>query len=174
MSEHSAPPLNRVSILATDGVFASMLMQARDFLHMASLRFGKQEGLGLTPLLQTRLVSPDGQPVHTFSGDVLSRGRRPRRIRTGDSPRLLGQLRPIARALSTGHSLAARTARRWQRDQQRGRRRLLAGRSRSARRQGSDHLLALLRRLRRALSRRAAQPREAHHPTPTTSTAPAV
>lgn len=71
MSEQSIPPLRQVSILATDGVFASTLMQAKDFLHMASLRFGKQEGLGLTPLLQTRTVSPDGKPVKTFSGDVL-------------------------------------------------------------------------------------------------------
>jgi hypothetical protein len=47
-------------------------MQAKDFFHMAGLRFGKQEGLGLTPLVQIRLVSPDGKPVTAFSGDVLA------------------------------------------------------------------------------------------------------
>ncbi|PWU31448.1 transcriptional regulator, AraC family with amidase-like domain [Pseudomonas delhiensis] len=72
MSEQSVSSLKRVSILATDGVFASTLMQARDFLHMASLRFGRQEGLGLTPLLRSRIVSPDGQPVRAFSGDLLA------------------------------------------------------------------------------------------------------
>ena len=29
----------RIAILATDGVFAATLMQARDFFHMAGLRF---------------------------------------------------------------------------------------------------------------------------------------
>jgi len=61
-------PLRRVSILATDGVFASTLMQAKDFFHMASLRHGKWSGQGLTPTFATRLVSPDGQSVHSFSG----------------------------------------------------------------------------------------------------------
>ena len=61
-------PLKRVSILATDGVFASTLMQAKDFFHMASLRYGKQQGLGLTPTFEINLVSPDGQPVRSFSG----------------------------------------------------------------------------------------------------------
>jgi transcriptional regulator GlxA family with amidase domain len=60
--------LKRVSILATDGVFASTLMQAKDFFHMASLRFGKQQGIGLTPTFEINLVSPDGQPVKSFSG----------------------------------------------------------------------------------------------------------
>ncbi|MBT8766215.1 GlxA family transcriptional regulator [Pseudomonas sp. DB1] len=34
---------------------------------MASLRFGKLQGQGLTPAFETRLVSPDGQPVQSFS-----------------------------------------------------------------------------------------------------------
>ncbi|WP_177410205.1 GlxA family transcriptional regulator [Pseudomonas sp. LFM046] len=34
---------------------------------MASLRFGKLQGKGLTPAFQTRLVSPDGQSVRSFS-----------------------------------------------------------------------------------------------------------
>ncbi|WP_179061822.1 GlxA family transcriptional regulator [Pseudomonas taiwanensis] len=34
---------------------------------MASLRFGKLQGKGFTPAFQTRLVSPDGQPVRSFS-----------------------------------------------------------------------------------------------------------
>lgn len=62
-----SPDLRQVSILAIDGVFASTLMQAKDFFHMASLRFGKLQGKGLTPAFQTRLVSPDGQPVTSFS-----------------------------------------------------------------------------------------------------------
>ena len=64
----NAPAPKRISILATDGVFASTLMQAKDFFHMASLRYGKQLGLGLTPALETWLVSPDGQPITTFNG----------------------------------------------------------------------------------------------------------
>lgn len=68
MSSRAPLPLRRVSILATDGAFASTLMQAKDFFHMASLRHGKLSGLGLTPTFATRLVSPDGQPVRTFSG----------------------------------------------------------------------------------------------------------
>nr|WP_162472270.1 GlxA family transcriptional regulator [Pseudomonas resinovorans] len=34
---------------------------------MASLRFGKLQGKGLTPAFQTRLVSPDGLPARSFS-----------------------------------------------------------------------------------------------------------
>ncbi|GAB6388201.1 GlxA family transcriptional regulator [Stutzerimonas marianensis] len=64
----NAHPLKRVSILATEGVFASTLMQAKDFFHMAALRSGKQHGHGLAPAFETLLVSPDGQPVTTFSG----------------------------------------------------------------------------------------------------------
>jgi transcriptional regulator GlxA family with amidase domain len=45
-------------------------MQAKDFFHLASLRYGKQLGHGLTPAFETRLVSPDGQPVNSFS-DVM-------------------------------------------------------------------------------------------------------
>jgi transcriptional regulator GlxA family with amidase domain len=67
MTDHSHPPLVRVSILATEGVFASTLMQAKDFFHMASLRFGKQQGRGLTPTFAIHLVSPDGQPVRSVS-----------------------------------------------------------------------------------------------------------
>jgi hypothetical protein len=51
MSLLSATPLRRVSILATAGVFASTLLQAKDFFHIASLRYGKQQGRGLTPLI---------------------------------------------------------------------------------------------------------------------------
>jgi len=64
----TAQPLKRISILATEGVFASTLMHAKDFFHMASLRYGKQLGLGLTPAFETSLVSPDGKAVSTFSG----------------------------------------------------------------------------------------------------------
>lgn len=63
--------LRRVSILATEGVFASTLMQAKDFFHMASLRHAKQLGLGVTPAFETWLVSPDGKPVSTFSGTSI-------------------------------------------------------------------------------------------------------
>ena len=58
MPNTSSALLRRVSILATEGVFASTLMQAKDFFHMASLRFGTQQGLGLTPTFEN---SP-GQP----------------------------------------------------------------------------------------------------------------
>ncbi len=64
-------PLKRVSILATEGVFAFPLMQAKDFFHMASLRYGRQQGLGLTPAFETQLVSPDGLPVRSFSDVIL-------------------------------------------------------------------------------------------------------
>ncbi len=64
-------PLKRVSILATEGVFASTLMQAKDFFHMASLRYGRQQGQGLTPAFEIQLVSPDGQPVRSFSDVIL-------------------------------------------------------------------------------------------------------
>jgi transcriptional regulator GlxA family with amidase domain len=67
MSNQASTPLRRVSILAIDRVFASTLMQAKDFFHLASLRYGKQLGHGLTPAFETRLVSPDGQPVNSFS-----------------------------------------------------------------------------------------------------------
>ncbi|WP_459077302.1 GlxA family transcriptional regulator [Metapseudomonas sp. CR3202] len=67
MTTTQPPTLRQVSILATEGVFASTLMQAKDFFHMASLRFGKLQGKGLTPAFQTRLVSPDGHPVGSFS-----------------------------------------------------------------------------------------------------------
>ncbi|WP_165669951.1 GlxA family transcriptional regulator [Metapseudomonas otitidis] len=67
MTIQQSPTLRRVSILATDGVFASTLMQAKDFFHMASLRYSKLQGLGLRPAFQINLVSPDGQPVRSFS-----------------------------------------------------------------------------------------------------------
>ncbi|MCY1270660.1 HTH-type transcriptional regulator CdhR [compost metagenome] len=67
MSNSQSPNLRQVSILAIEGVFASTLMQAKDFFHMASLRFGKLQGKGLTPAFQIRLVSPDGLPVESFS-----------------------------------------------------------------------------------------------------------
>lgn len=60
-------PLRRVSILATEGVFASTLMQAKDFFHMAGVRYAKQQGLGHEPPFEIHLVSPDGQPVDSFS-----------------------------------------------------------------------------------------------------------
>ncbi|GIZ12383.1 AraC family transcriptional regulator [Pseudomonas sp. NCCP-436] len=60
-------PLRRVSILATDGVFASTLMQAKDFFHMAGIRYARQQGLGHEPPFEILLVSPDGQPVNSFS-----------------------------------------------------------------------------------------------------------
>ncbi len=63
--------LKRVAILAIEGVFASTLMQAKDFFHMASLRYGRQLGLGLTPAFDIHLVSPDGQSVPSFSDVVL-------------------------------------------------------------------------------------------------------
>ena len=63
--------LRRVSILAIDKVFASTLMQAKDFFHLASLRYSKQLGLGLQPMFEIRLVSPDGQPVDSFSNVQL-------------------------------------------------------------------------------------------------------
>lgn len=59
--------LRRVSILATDGVFASTLMQAKDFFHMAGIRYAKQQGLGHEPPFEIHLVSPDGLPVNSFS-----------------------------------------------------------------------------------------------------------
>ncbi|WP_162935056.1 GlxA family transcriptional regulator [Pseudomonas cavernae] len=38
---------------------------------MASLRYSRQQGLGLTPSFEIRLVSPDGQPVRSFSDVIL-------------------------------------------------------------------------------------------------------
>ncbi|KFE55552.1 AraC family transcriptional regulator [Pseudomonas syringae] len=71
MSTQPSAPLRRVSILAIDGVFASTLMQAKDFFHVASLRYSKQLGLGRTPAFETRLVSPDGKSVRSFSEVIL-------------------------------------------------------------------------------------------------------
>ena len=71
MSNQLSTPLRRVSILAIDRVFASTLMHAKDFFHLASLRHGKQLGQGLNATFETRLVSPDGKPAVSFSNVVL-------------------------------------------------------------------------------------------------------
>src|SRR5690606_33912639 len=47
------------------------LMQAKDFFHMASLRYGKHLGMGLKPALEVLLVSPDGEAVHSFNGLLM-------------------------------------------------------------------------------------------------------
>ena len=65
-------PIQHISILATEGVFASTLMQAKDFFHMAGLRYARQLGLEQSPAYTTRLVSPDGQPVQSFSGTPIT------------------------------------------------------------------------------------------------------
>lgn len=57
----------RICILATEGVFAATLMQARDFFHMAGLRYSKQQGLDQATNFQIRVVSPDGLDVTSFS-----------------------------------------------------------------------------------------------------------
>lgn len=57
----------RIAILATDGVFAATLMQARDFFHMAGMRYSKQHGLDTATNFLIRVVSPDGQSVTSFS-----------------------------------------------------------------------------------------------------------
>ena len=72
MSLIQTTPLKRVCILATEGVFASTLMQAKDFFHMASLRYGKQLGLGFTAAFEISLVSPDAQPVKSFSNVMIT------------------------------------------------------------------------------------------------------
>lgn len=72
MTEQPPPPLRRVAILATHQVFASTLMQAKDFFHLASLRHGRECGLGLVPTFETILVSPGGDPVETFNGTHMA------------------------------------------------------------------------------------------------------
>mgnify|MGYP003653534166 CR=1 FL=1 len=67
-------PLRQVAILATDGVIASTLMQAKDFFHMASLRDGRRRGQGLTPGFRTSIVAPDNLPVTSFSQDRIATG----------------------------------------------------------------------------------------------------
>ncbi len=67
----NTPALRRVSILGIDKVFASTLMHAKDFFHLASLRAGKHLGQGLQPIFDTRIVSPDGRPIRSFSGVML-------------------------------------------------------------------------------------------------------
>ncbi len=68
-SEPNTP--HRVSILATEGVFASTLMQAKDFFHMASLRFARQQGSAASAGFAIQLVSPDGLPARSFSNVLL-------------------------------------------------------------------------------------------------------
>ncbi|WP_263260443.1 GlxA family transcriptional regulator [Pseudomonas sp. RIT-PI-S] len=72
MTQLRPSPLRRVAILATNQVFASTLMQAKDFFHLASLRYGRELGLGLVAAYETRLVSPGGEPVTTFSGTEMA------------------------------------------------------------------------------------------------------
>jgi transcriptional regulator GlxA family with amidase domain len=74
MIQTSLPPtsLRQVAILATDGVIASTLMQAKDFFHMASLRDGRRRGQGLTPGFRTSIVAPDNLPVTSFSQDRIA------------------------------------------------------------------------------------------------------
>ena len=72
MTDPHPARLRRVAILATDQVFASTLMQAKEFFHLASLRHGRELGLGLVPTFETLLVSANGQPVQTFSGTSLA------------------------------------------------------------------------------------------------------
>lgn len=62
----------RICILLTEGAFASTVMQAKDFFHMASLRLGKSRGQGLHPALEVLLVSPDGSPINSFSNVPIS------------------------------------------------------------------------------------------------------
>ena len=64
-------PKHRVSILATEGVFASTLMQAKDFFHMASLRHARQQSLSAGAGFEIHLVSPDGLPARSFSNVLL-------------------------------------------------------------------------------------------------------
>lgn len=109
MRAQSAPVLKHVGIVAIDGVFASTLMQAKDFFHMASLRHGKQQGLGLQPAFRTRILSPDGQPVRSFSGDSIAVDGPPRRLRHRGPARLLGRLRRARTALSANRSRLRRS-----------------------------------------------------------------
>lgn len=72
MSLQNTPQaLSHVAILAIDSVFASTALLARDFFHMASLRHGKLQGLGLTPTFEIHLVSPSGNPSNSFSNVLL-------------------------------------------------------------------------------------------------------
>lgn len=72
MSLQNTPQtLASVHILAIESVFASTALLARDFFHMASLRYGKQLGLGLVPTFEISLISPDGMPCNSFSNVLL-------------------------------------------------------------------------------------------------------
>ena len=68
MPQLPPPTLRRVCILATDKTFASTLLQAKDFFHLASLRYGRHLGHGLVPAFESRLVSPTGTAIDSFSG----------------------------------------------------------------------------------------------------------
>ena len=72
MSLQNTPrTLASVHILSIESIFASTALLARDFFHMASLRHGKQQGLGLAPTFEISLVSPDGAPSNSFSNVLL-------------------------------------------------------------------------------------------------------
>jgi transcriptional regulator GlxA family with amidase domain len=125
-------------------------MQAKDFFHLASLRYGKQLGHGLTPAFETRLVSPDGQPVRSFSdvkmpvdggledADIIV-FRPSGTISTPCANVIHRSCRGCASNMRVARCSAAKppACSGWPRP--------------AARRQGSDHLLALLQCLRRAL-----------------------
>lgn len=66
-----ASSLHQVAILATDNVIAATLMQAKDFFYMASLRDGRQKGLGLSPSFKTMIVAADERPITSFSQDPV-------------------------------------------------------------------------------------------------------
>lgn len=64
--------LRQVAILATDGVINTTLAQARDFFHMASLRQGRHQGLGLSPAFRTVTVAPGSPAVIAFSEERIA------------------------------------------------------------------------------------------------------
>ncbi|WP_442964789.1 GlxA family transcriptional regulator [Pseudomonas sp. GOM7] len=43
------------------------MLQAKDFFHMAGIRYARQQGLGFEPPFEIRLVSPDALPMNSFS-----------------------------------------------------------------------------------------------------------
>ncbi|MGI3129763.1 GlxA family transcriptional regulator [Halopseudomonas pachastrellae] len=67
----NAAPLRQVAILATDDTITSTLAQAKDFFYMASLNTGRQQGLGLTPGFEARVVTPDARPAISFNRDPI-------------------------------------------------------------------------------------------------------
>lgn len=64
-------PSAHIAVLAYEGVFAATLMQARDFFYMAGLRHAHQQGLP-RPALRISVISPDAQPVNSFSQATLA------------------------------------------------------------------------------------------------------